>query len=275
MKRYSMKLFHMAGASSPQPAPSFVPLEPLVEVVEASDTTTVFVYYRLFQRGMPLDPFYPSSPLSASRGHDNNARLGRVRPEHIAPPRTAKNLKAHIATVEGLTASDIEEIFFPNADVPMAEEERLNFSADAVGTDPAAPIEVIVRDKAYRSVSDSASFIFDPAIWTFDANGVPTPKVEPKNPYHLAISASPPCPWKRAHVKGKEKSAWIDRTAKDSQYQAFSVREFSLFWVNKSSTTIIKNVKGNISHGKHYEVVIVADMVVGFMHVDDVEFEGA
>ncbi|KAF8309647.1 hypothetical protein DL93DRAFT_1707197 [Clavulina sp. PMI_390] len=85
-----------------------------------------------------------------ARGYRGD-HVGYIHVNDIPPPRTLQRLKRSIALLEGFTEADIKEVFLCfNFDETLTPTTRLNLAPGAPGTEPKAPIEVVVADRAKR-----------------------------------------------------------------------------------------------------------------------------
>ncbi|KAF8307863.1 hypothetical protein DL93DRAFT_1974208 [Clavulina sp. PMI_390] len=103
------------------------------------------LYYQLFQDGYVINPRQPFQI-----NDDGPSLLGRLRPNHISPPRNVKMLKQAIARLEGFVTSDVDEVYLPPSDEPATNFLRLALDSGAPGSVPTLPINVVIRDGASR-----------------------------------------------------------------------------------------------------------------------------
>ncbi|KAF8309646.1 hypothetical protein DL93DRAFT_1707156 [Clavulina sp. PMI_390] len=126
-----------------------------VFVVKLINTPAVVVFYHLYQKDDPLISYQLLPPKKRenheAKGYRGN-HVGYIHVNDIPPPRTVQRLSRCIALLEGFTAVDIKDIFLCfNHDETLVETTRLNLAPGAPGTDPEAPIEVVIDDNAKRA----------------------------------------------------------------------------------------------------------------------------
>ncbi|KAF8309648.1 hypothetical protein DL93DRAFT_2085360, partial [Clavulina sp. PMI_390] len=162
-------------------------------------------------------------------------------------------------------------IYLPNGEL-ATDIARLQFSVGAPGTDVNAPLEVVIQDEASRS---NPPQLFDSSMWSIRVDGLAEPNIDQNTPCRLASVANPPRPWKRAHVKGVGKKAWIRLHSTGTTYNLFPLQDFGLIYVNDSEKRILTRLQPHDSlprlfHnkkepavlGEHYRVIVVAENLV-------------
>ncbi|KAF8311834.1 hypothetical protein DL93DRAFT_2168744 [Clavulina sp. PMI_390] len=238
-----------------------------VVVAKDGEAHIYYFYYRLFQNYAPI-PSHQAFGVAGGDGKYRN-RVGRLQHDDIPPPRTIGTLKRTIARLEGFDSTATEQLHFPSESLNQLPEDTrlldLLSSGSAAGTDQDAPIDVIIQEGAVRSAEPSPTPQSRSAMWTITADGSAEPRVDGTNPCRLA-SAEPLPPWKRGHVKGKDKVVWAHLKATDAAMVPISVHDYAFLYVNPAIR--------QIGPRACYRIIVVAESLVGYINVEDVVFEG-
>ncbi|KAF8309649.1 hypothetical protein DL93DRAFT_2158246 [Clavulina sp. PMI_390] len=241
---------------------------------DGRNTPHHYFYYRLFQDGVPI---ISHNNFASGSSNDDQELIGRIRPEHIAPPRSVKMLKLYIAKSEGFGANDIQDVYLPDCDTAIEETARLDRSANAPGTDAATPMEVIIREGVSRtltSVPSRGGQLYDPADWIIKADGTAEPRVDSAKPWRLASTSLPP-PWKRGRVRG-HKSIWVKNLKKpDGQWYPSPIEEGALIYVENDFKKLLHLNWPGQEPDPCYRSIYVAEGLIGGIPVENVEFEDA
>ncbi|KAF8307849.1 hypothetical protein DL93DRAFT_2171452 [Clavulina sp. PMI_390] len=220
------------------------------------------VHYRIFQNHVPVS-VRQNGRSEFGLWVEESVLIGKLLPEHIPPPRTAKMLKGYIANVEGFSAGDVEDIYLPGAKSSMWNSERLDLSTTAPGSDETSPFEVIIRDGAPRAARRPPPYTTntDPALWTTAAE----PKLFGTTGWLLA-SAMPPSPWRRAHSFPERKRMFVQMDPKVISYDSVRIPERALLYVDtRKPLRKIQDYASGVTEDQ-YRVILVAEGIVGLCY---------
>ncbi|KAF8309655.1 hypothetical protein DL93DRAFT_2170220 [Clavulina sp. PMI_390] len=228
-----------------------------------SQSRSKYMYYRMFQNDGPISSYH----ALGSGGTQGTGRIGRLRLDDLPPPRTIKILKRSIARREGFDPDATQQIYPYSSAQVLEDPSPLDDLMTEVGNDRHSPLEILIQDDASRSPQTTLPSISPPkpltsdfSFWITNEAGEIQPNFDRKHPYRLAM-ADPPPPWKRAHVKGKDKFALLWDVPDSPKLITTAVHEHALLYVDTRAKPVRNGGTGEIL--PHYRVIIVAERLLG------------